>query len=319
MLRHETGSHPENPGRLGAVRSLLIRCGLWDRLPRPPVEAAPRASLLDIHTEPYLEALEQICAAGGGYLTGDTPIGPHSFTAASYASGAAMAAVDAAMEGASGSFALVRPPGHHAGRDYGMGFCLLNHAAVAARHAVRRWGLERVLILDFDVHHGNGTQDIFYEDSSVFYLSMHQSPAYPGTGLRTEQGAGAGRGSTLNLPLPPGSGDEEHFAALQPALLQAAESWRPQLILCSAGYDSHFTNCRYVSGIRMQVTVAGFVRWIELIRDVARQTCAGRLCFTLEGGYDPEALAESVAATLFVMLDEEPVMGTAPPGDGRSL
>lgn len=313
-LEHETGRHPENPGRLQAVQAHLRECGLWERLPRPEVQPPADQLLLQVHEEPYLEGLRRLCEQGGGYLTADTPLGPRSWDAAVHACGAAIAAVDYTLKEDSGAgFALVRPPGHHAGPGYGMGFCLLNHAAAAARHALSYEGVRRVLLVDFDVHHGNGTQDIFWRDPDVFYLSMHQSPAYPGTGASSERGAGPGEGATSNLPLPPGSDDEDHFRALASALPRVAEEWAPDLILCSAGYDSHWTNAAYVSGIRMNVTVAGIARWIELVRDVAVERCGGRLALTLEGGYHPPALASSVEATLRVLLDEPAEDPIGPP------
>jgi acetoin utilization deacetylase AcuC-like enzyme len=185
-----------------------------------------------------------------------------------------------------------------------MGFCLVNHVAVAARHAIRSRGLERVLVVDFDVHHGNGTQDIFYEDPSVLYFSTHQYPAYPGTGPARETGARAGRGTTVNVPLPAGVGDAGHLEALERILVPVARDFRPDLILVSAGYDSHWSNTAYLSSIRMAVTVQGFGKWVALLQELAGELCGGRLAFALEGGYDPEALAWSVDATFRVLLGE---------------
>jgi acetoin utilization deacetylase AcuC-like enzyme len=185
-----------------------------------------------------------------------------------------------------------------------MGYCLLNHAAVAARHAVRERGLSRVLLVDFDVHHGNGTQDVFFEDPSVLFFSMHQYPAYPGTGALNELGRSEGLGTTVNVPLPPGTGDAGFLHALEDVLVPVAREYRPELILCSAGYDAHWTNTAYLNSIRMCATVSGFAAWVRLLRSLAEELCGGKLVLTLEGGYDPTALAWSVDATFRVLLDE---------------
>jgi acetoin utilization deacetylase AcuC-like enzyme len=299
FLEHETGPHPENAGRLRAVESLLRERGHWERLPRlEPVSAAWEA-LTAVHDERYLRLVEQFAREGGGMVTADTVMSRRSFAAARLAAGAAVKAVDAVLDGdVSQAFALVRPPGHHAETARGMGFCLINSVAVAARHAVRVRGIARVLVLDFDVHHGNGTQEIFYDDPSVFYASLHQYPAYPGTGAAGELGAGAGEGATLNIPLPEGVGDGGYLRAFDEVLQPAVQRYRPELILLSAGYDAHWTNTRYLASIRMNVTVTGFAAMTLRIQQWARELCGGRAAFVLEGGYDPEALAYSVLATL---------------------
>lgn len=318
VLDHETGDHPENAGRLIRTIALLRERGLWDRLQHVAPKPAPREILNATHQAEYLDLIHLHAQQGGAYLTADTPFGPHSYDAAVMASGAAIGAVDAVLDGAAPSaFALVRPPGHHAGPAEGMGFCLINHAAVAARHAVLNRGLERVLLVDYDVHHGNGTQDIFYTDPAVLYFSTHQYPAYPGTGAAREIGSGAGLGTTVNVPLPAGVGDEGHLAALEQILVPVAREFRPQLILVSAGYDSHWRNTAYLNSIRMAVTVTGFGQWVRLLNDLARELCEGRLVFTLEGGYDPDALAWSVDATFRVLLGE-PVEDGIGPAPARS-
>jgi acetoin utilization deacetylase AcuC-like enzyme len=185
-----------------------------------------------------------------------------------------------------------------------MGFCLFNAAAVAAREAARRLGASRVLLLDFDVHHGNGTQEIFYDDPAVLYVSLHQSPAYPGTGALDEVGEGAGRGYTANLPLPAGLGDEVYLRAFDELFAPLVRRFQPELILVSAGYDAHWTNGRYLSSIEMNVTVNGFAGMVTRLRDWAAELCEGRLAFVLEGGYDAPALAASVLVTLRVLRDE---------------
>ena len=315
VLEHHTGQHPENPGRVEAVVDLLQERGLWDRLRHLPVSPAPESALEAVHDPHYLNLLRHYAARGGAFLTADTPFSRRSVEAATMAAGAAIGAVDAVLDGTvSSAFALVRPPGHHAGAAEGMGFCLINHSAVAARYAVRERGLQRVLLVDFDVHHGNGTQDIFYRDPSVLYFSTHQYPAYPGTGRADETGEEAGRGTNVNVPLPAGVGDQGHLDALERVLVPVARRYRPELILVSAGYDSHWGNTAYLNSIRMGVTVAGFGQWVALLRDLAEELCEGRLAFTLEGGYDPTALAWSVDATFRALLREpvEDPLGAGP-------
>jgi acetoin utilization deacetylase AcuC-like enzyme len=315
FLEHHTGRHPEAPGRLTQTVDLLQQRGLWDCLLRLPFGDAPVEALEAVHDPKYLGLIQYYAERGGGFLTGDTPFGEQSWDVVRRASGAAMAAVDAVLDGrAPSAFALVRPPGHHACIAEGMGFCLVNHAAVAARHAVRTRGLERVLLVDYDVHHGNGTQEIFYEDPSVLYFSVHQYPAYPGTGAAREIGAGAGLGTTVNVPLPAGVGDAGHLAALEQILVPVAREYRPDLILLSAGYDAHWRNTAYLNSIRMNVTVTGFGQWVALLRGLADELCGGRMAFSLEGGYDHEALAWSVDATFRVLLGEavEDPIGPSP-------
>ncbi len=304
-LEHETGRHPEHRGRLETVTALLRERGLWDRLVHLPAGPATQAALEAGHDPAYLGLLEEYSRRGGGFLTPDTPFGRRSWDAAVRASGAAIAATDAVLDGrVPAAFVLSRPPGHHACPAQGMGFCLINHVAVAARHAARARGLERVLIVDFDVHHGTGTQDIFYADPAVLYFSSHQYPAYPGTGGADEIGEGAGLGATVNVPLPPGTGDAGFVSALERVLVPVARRFRPELILVSAGYDAHWTNTAYLNSIRMAATVDGFGQQVRILRDLAAELCHGRLVFVLEGGYDPEALAWSVDATFRVLLHE---------------
>jgi len=315
VLEHNTGRHPETAARLTTTVQLLRERGLWDRLIHLPVTPAPLGVVEAVHDARYLELIRYYAERGGGWLTADTPFSAESWNAALAASGAAIGAVEAVVAGkVPSAFALVRPPGHHASIAEGMGFCLVNHAAVAARHAVRTLGLQRVLLVDFDVHHGNGTQDIFYEDPTVLYFSMHQYPAYPGTGAAREIGSGAGLGTTVNVPLPAGVADAGHLFALQQVLVPVAREYRPELILVSAGYDSHWANTAYLNSIRMAESVAGFGEWVTLLKDLAVELCGGRLAFTLEGGYDHNALAWSVDATFRVLLGEPVVdpLGPAP-------
>lgn len=317
FLEHDTGRHPETAARLTTIVDLLRERGLWNRLAHYDPQPAAWETVAAVHDADYLNLVRYYAARGGGWLTADTPFSARSFDVAMTAAGAAVQAVDLVLDGAAPSaFALVRPPGHHACPAEGMGFCLINHAAVAARHAVRNRGLERVLLIDYDVHHGNGTQDIFYEDPAVLYYSTHQYPAYPGTGAAREIGRGAGIGTTVNVPLPAGVGDTGYLKALEQTLVPVAREFAPELILVSAGYDAHWANTEYLSSIRMGVSVSGFGQWVALIRDLAAELCGGRLAFTLEGGYDQEALAWSVDATFRVLMNE-PVED--PLGPPRSL
>ncbi len=316
-LEHQTGEHPENAGRLRAVTARLREQGLWNQLTHLPAEPAAMAALEAVHTPAYLRFLEEAAASGGGWLTADTVLSERSFAAARLAAGAAVEAIRAVLGGGvRQAFSLSRPPGHHARPAAGMGFCLINTAAVAASEAVRTAGLKRVFLYDFDVHHGNGTQEIFEADPRVFYASTHQYPAYPGTGALEETGRGAGQGYTLNVPLPAEVGDAGLLQAFDATVAPAARRYRPELLVVSAGYDAHWTNSQYLSSIRMGVTVNGFAAMARRLLALAEELCDGRLVFVLEGGYDPEALGWSVAATLNVLLDR-PVLDPLgpPPGD----
>ena len=259
---------------------------------RRPCEPAPRSALEAVHSPAYLDQLEEFSASGGGYLDFDTALNVDSWEAATLASGAAIGAVESALSGAT-AFAVSRPPGHHAGRGYGMGFCLLNHAAVAAEHARSR-GVERVAILDWDVHHGNGTQDIFYASDEVLYLSAHQSPFYPGTGDVREVGERRGQGFTVNAPLPAGSGEDLYAAAFSGLFVPVLREFRPGVILVSAGYDAHRADP--LGGMRLEAASLG--RFAAELTALAREIEAAPLAFVLEGGYNLDALTDSVAATI---------------------
>lgn len=263
-------------------------------------EPPPREALSAAHDAAYLERLKELSEAGGGYLNADTGLNQHSWNATLLASGAAVGAVESVLSGEP-AFAVARPPGHHAGAGYGMGFCLLNHVAVAAEYA-RSQGLERIAILDWDVHHGNGTQDIFYEDDEVLYLSTHRSPFYPGTGAVQEVGSGEGRGLTVNVPLPARSGKEEYEAAFSGVLLPALREFGPELIIVSAGYDSHVADP--LGGMRLESD--SFGKFAAAIKSVAEEVEAPPPALVLEGGYNLEALAESVAATIKGMQEDKP-------------
>ena len=302
FLEHYTGSgHPERPERLVATNKQLRQDGLWDKLIHLPFESASEADLELCHTLAHIARVKTIAQNGGGALDGDTQISAHSFEAASLAAGAAMRAVDAVWSGeVDNAFVAERPCGHHAesGRrkDSLWGFCLFNHVAIAARHAQRKWGAERVAILDFDVHHGNGTQEIFYEDPSVFFASIHESPLFPYQGAFAETGAGAGVGTTLNIPLPAGSDGALYRRAWEQVGMAVAK-FKPQLIILSAGYDAHTGDPL----AHMELTAEDFVFMVSEAKDWAASLCDGKLVAVLEGGYKLSALAESVSATLKVL------------------
>ncbi len=294
FLAHDTGpGHPERPARLAAIREALARSplpGLREAKPR----AATREELLRIHDEAHLDAVERARGRSGAF-DADTPFSEASADAAFLAAGAAIGAVEAAVRGeADAAFALVRPPGHHATPAGAMGFCLLDNVAVAAAHATAALGCERVLLVDFDVHHGNGTQDAFWSRRDVLFVSTHRFPFYPGTGALEETGAGDGAGHTVNVPLPGGTGDEVYAAIFRELVEPLAGAYRPDLVLVSAGYDPHEDDP--LGG--MAVTRAGFGAMASSLRRIADRHARGRLALVLEGGYDLDGLAAGVRATL---------------------
>ena len=293
--RHDTGpGHPECAARHAAVTQALATAGLSSRLAAIPCRAAEPPELERCHPRSYLEKVREEVAAGLDCLsTGDTQISTGSYDAATHAVGGVLEAVDAVMEGRlKRAFCAVRPPGHHARPAQGMGFCLFNNVALGARHAQARHGAGKVAIVDWDVHHGNGTQDIFYHDGSVFFFSTHQSPWYPFTGHATETGEGKGRGTTLNCPLPAGSGMQAIGAAFEDRLLPALDAFRPDLILISAGFDSRENDPLG----HFRLTDPDFAKLTRLLKEVADRHGEGRLVSVLEGGYHLEGLAKAVTA-----------------------
>ncbi len=296
--RHLTGAgHPERPERLRAIQRAIAESGLAEMIDAhecPPVE---RDLLLAVHSRAYVEGLEAIARSGGGWLDQDTRVGPESALAAAHAAGAAARAAEALCEGeASRALVTVRPPGHHALPDRGMGFCLFNNAAVAAE-AARRAGCRRIMIVDWDVHHGNGTQGIFWRDPDVLFVSVHQEYWYPGTGAMHEAGEGPGEGFTVNLPLPAETGDGGYEEAFTEVVLPLARAYSPGLVIVSAGYDAHYADP--LGG--MVLTARGFGRLSRLLEDATRALGAP-LLVTLEGGYDLEALGASAVATLEALV-----------------
>jgi acetoin utilization deacetylase AcuC-like enzyme len=297
FLEHDAGErHAESPARLSAIRNLVAQKDWGATVLSLTPEAADVDTVALVHTREYIDLVERECASGATRLsTGDTNISPASYRVALAAAGGAVRAVDQVMTGElKNAFCAVRPPGHHASAERGMGFCLFNNVAIAARYAQAIYGVERVLIADWDVHHGNGTQDTFYSDASVFFMSTHQSPLYPGTGAVEETGEGAGLGLTMNRPFPAGAGDAEIVGAFRDDLLPAAREFRPDLTLISAGFDSRVDD-RLGS---FNVTDEGFRELTRIMLEIAHVSGGGRLVSVLEGGYTPEGLASAVVAHL---------------------
>jgi acetoin utilization deacetylase AcuC-like enzyme len=311
-LDHDTGLHPESADRLRHTMALIESSGLIHRLTLLNSRQATLEELSLVHTPEHIAAIRNIAARGGGRADSDTIISPGSYEAALFAAGATLEAVDAVIRGdVRHSFALVRPPGHHARPQLAMGFCLFNNIAIAARHLLNVGHCKKVLIVDFDVHHGNGTQEVFESDGRVLYFSTHQSPLFPGTGHVEDVGSGPGRGLIVNVPLPPGRGDDEFLKAYSDILVPLARRFQPEFMLVSAGYDAHWAD----SIASEQMTVSGFASLTRLLKDLADELCEGRMALTLEGGYDLRALAESIKATFEVMLGNSDILDPlgAPP------
>lgn len=298
---HDTGwGHPETPSRYDAAFLALCRSGLLEQLEKIPARPALERELLRCHTKDYLDLAQREISGGASTLsTGDAEVCPHSWPAALYAVGGVINAVDAVLEKRrKNAFCLVRPPGHHATADRGMGFCILNNIALAARHAQAQ-GVERVLIVDWDVHHGNGTQDIFYEDPSVFFFSTHQSPLYPGTGAAEETGRGSGTGTTLNCPFPAGAGRAEIMGAFEQQLRPAMARFKPGLMLISAGFDSRVEDP--IGGFTL--TDDDFADLTHLMLRMASEYASGRVVSILEGGYNLAGLGSAVNAHVQALVE----------------
>jgi acetoin utilization deacetylase AcuC-like enzyme len=304
---HESAGHPERPERITAALAALERDGAMAAMRELRFRAIDDAAIERCHVSGYAAALSRACARGPGILDpAPTYVNPSSWSAARRSAGAALAVVDAVLDGAPWGLSLARPPGHHAEPQRPMGFCLLANAALAARHAQAR-GVGRVLLVDFDVHHGNGSQAVFLEDASVLYASVHQAGIYPGTGAAQERGRGAGEGFTINVPLDYGAGDLELLAALDEEILPAAFDFAPDLVLVSAGYDGHERDP--LAGLRY--TAEGFHSATARLRDLARERAEGRIALVLEGGYDAVGLGEGVVASIRALrgLDGENAHG----------
>jgi acetoin utilization deacetylase AcuC-like enzyme len=303
-LGHEMGpSHPESPERLRAICGQLQSSGTWSRLHQLTPRRAERRWIELIHDSSYIDNLERRSPAEGyAALDPDTSMCPGSLEAAYFAAGGALVAVDAIMNGdIDQAFCAVRPPGHHAEADTAKGFCFLNTVAIAARYIQQQYGVQRVLIVDWDVHHGNGTQHAFYHDASVLFFSTHQFPFYPGTGRATETGEGPGKGLTINVPLSGGQGDDEYRDVFQKVLIPAADVFQPEFVLISAGFDAH----RDDPLASMELTEQGYAELTGMVASIAKNYSRGRMLGCLEGGYHLRALAESVDQHLLALLDSE--------------
>src|SRR5579864_1749057 len=325
FLEHITPEHhPERPGRLKVVMDVLRSLNWLER--EGLVQLVPRAATVDelatVHERDYIQSVEEASrkvaeeqSSGGRktrFFATDTYVSAQSYEAAIRAAGAPLTAIDAIMKGeVDNAYCLVRPPGHHAVAESAMGFCLFNNAAVAARYAIDRYGLERVMIIDFDVHHGNGTQEMFYSDPRVLYFSTHQWPFYPGTGHSDECGEGAGLGTTINVPLPAGTGFETLEPVFRQVLAPAADRFDPQLMLVSAGFDAHWDDP--LGG--MNLSTAGFSKLIGVLLEEAKFRCQGRIVFVQEGGYSIEAMAACAATCLNLLLGDDAAVDSLGPGE----
>ncbi len=299
--KHDAGpGHPEQPRRYDAVLAALKDADLLKKMHELKPRDVTRDDLLLAHSADYIALAEREIRAGADLLsTGDTSVCADSWEAAMAAAGCGLAAVESVVKGRERTaFCLVRPPGHHATKDHGMGFCIVNNIALAARHARRRLGIGRVLIVDWDVHHGNGTQDIFYDDGSVFFFSTHQSPWYPGTGAATETGEDEGKGATLNCPLPALSGRAEIFECFEKRLMPAMDAFRPELVLISAGFDSREGDPLG----QFRLKDADFADLTRMVRGIAEKSAQGRVVSMLEGGYNLAGLASAAKAHVEALL-----------------
>ncbi|MBU1852951.1 MAG: histone deacetylase [Candidatus Omnitrophica bacterium] len=300
-LKHDTGPHhPERASRLQAILRKLQKTGLIDRL---KVIEPPKASIEDItlvHSRDYVLSIKDICKDNDhANLDSDTVISRDSFQAALFAAGAVIKGIDAVFNGEiNNAFCMVRPPGHHARPSQAMGFCIFNNIAIGARYIQKKYDKNRILIIDWDVHHGNGTEEIFYQDPSVLYISVHQYPHYPGTGPKESIGEGKGRGFNLNIPMQAGSGDDEYINVFNEIIIPKISSFKPEFILISAGFDGHKDDP--LSSLNL--TEQGYFQMTKLIRDLAKLYCEDRVISVLEGGYNLFSLANSVNSHLEALI-----------------
>jgi len=295
FLQHDTGAHPESPARLRAIRDRLIRVGLWDKLYHVPVRPATLAELTAVHSRKYVQEIEDLCKGGGGVIDADTVLSKHSYEAAVKAVGGCIEAAAAIMAGTiKNAFCAVRPPGHHAVFNAAMGFCVFNNVALIAKYLQQHAGIEKILIVDWDIHHGNATQETFYDDPDVFFFSIHGFPMFPGTGKHTERGIGAGSAHTLNVPIPPGADREEYMSTFRATMQDIRRRFTPDFILIDAGFDTYKDDP--VGGLGLEL--ADFVTLTEDVMAFAGDACDGRIISVLEGGYHLTGLALAVEAHL---------------------
>jgi len=315
FLHHDTGwGHPESAERLVSIYGMLDQSGLSKDLHEINLRRAARDEICLIHTEDHYAAIERTAGKSQIYLDGDTPTSAQSFEAALYAAGGLIDLVDQVLSGQlNRGFALIRPPGHHAESDRAMGFCLFNNVAIAAASALKNKRVKKILIVDFDVHHGNGTQHSFYDTDQVLYMSSHRYPFYPGTGYFSEVGRGKGEGFNVNVPLPGGMGDNEFDKVYTKILAPIAREYKPEIIMVSAGFDAY---CQDPLG-GMEVTEKGYARLDSIFMQLAEELCHGRLVYTLEGGYSVDGIARCIQGSFLQMRKKnKPVEELGKPVEG---
>jgi acetoin utilization deacetylase AcuC-like enzyme len=299
FLEHDKGLHPEKKERLTAIRNRLEKTSYYSNLQRPEVKPASIETIAKIHNNNYILTLQELCdKKRSGFIDADTPYSQGTFHAASLAAGSALTLADAVWSGeATNGIALVRPPGHHAVQESAMGFCFFNNIAICAKY-LQTLGAKKIFILDWDVHHGNGTEASFYEDDTVFFSSLHQYPFYPGTGKASNIGRGKGEGANLNCPLSRGSVEADYIKEFENKIFPAMDQFGPDIILISAGFDAHKDDP--LGG--MELESSSFEAFTRILQDKAKEYCGGKMISFLEGGYDLKALADSVEAHVSVLV-----------------